>query len=101
MSRPQITTPEDITPLSSFREPPLTPPSTDKKPAVEAQHRVIALFKRKLARRYIGENDWIEYQLAKGEFDQIQASLQNNDELLKYAETKIRWVDSRACVNHG
>ncbi|KAF2472781.1 uncharacterized protein BDR25DRAFT_333100 [Lindgomyces ingoldianus] len=91
MSDLQIMEQQDVSPPLSFREPPLTPPSTNKKPAAEAQHRVIALFNRIQAGRYTEGNNWIEYWLATGEFDQIQSNLQQDDALLKYAEASIRY----------
>ncbi|KAF1364395.1 hypothetical protein EJ07DRAFT_100106 [Lizonia empirigonia] len=82
--------PQDVTPPPSIIEPPLTPPSTDKKPAADA-NRVIALFRDLEGGRNTKEDNWIEFQLVKGEFDQIQSALQQDAELSGYVKDKIRY----------
>lgn len=67
----------------------MTPPSTDKKPVADA-HRVIALFRDIQAGRNTERDNQIEFQVAKGEFDQIQSVLLQDGPLLKFVAASIR-----------
>jgi hypothetical protein len=84
---------EKITPPSSFIRPPLTPPSTDEKPFVQAP-RVIALFHEIRAGKHNDRRPWTEFLLVPGEFDKVQRLLDRDEELLGFVEDKIRWVHS-------
>ena len=80
---------QTVTPPPRFTDHPLTPPLTDKKPFTEAP-RVIALF-RQIHSEGIAERDTqTEFQLAIGEYDQIESTLQQDDVLSGYVEEKIR-----------
>lgn len=89
-SQPNVTQHQHVTPPSRSTSQPLTPPLTDKKPFTEAP-RVIALFRRAHARKYTEKKPWIEFQLAKGEYDQIEGTLQQDAELLGFVKDKIRY----------
>ncbi|KAF2007251.1 hypothetical protein P154DRAFT_614661 [Amniculicola lignicola CBS 123094] len=79
-----------ITPPSSFIDTPLTPPPTDEKAPTQAT-RVIALFKDIQAGRHIKEHPWTEFQLAKGEYDEIERQLRRDESLFGYVKDKIRY----------
>jgi hypothetical protein len=72
----------------------LTPPQTDEKPFAQV-HRVIALFKEIRAGKHIKRDPWTEFQLSKGEYDEIQRQLGRDEDLSGYVKDKIRWVYSR------
>ncbi|KAL5121486.1 hypothetical protein ACEQ8H_000558 [Pleosporales sp. CAS-2024a] len=72
-----------------FTEQSLTPPSTDKKPFTEAP-RVLALF-RQIYSGVAEREPRTEFQLADGEYDQIESTLQQDDLLSGYVEDKIRY----------
>jgi len=69
---------------------PLTPP-TDKKQFAQA-HRVIALFREIRAGRHIKRHPWTEFQLAEGEYDEIERQLERDEVLSGYVKDKIRCV---------
>lgn len=95
-SQPNVTQHQHVTPPSRSTSQPLMPPLTDKKPFTEAP-RVIALFRRAHAGKYT-EKPWIEFQLAKGEYDQIEGTLQQDAELLGFVRDKIRYdYDEHKC----
>ncbi|KAF9732014.1 hypothetical protein PMIN01_09943 [Paraphaeosphaeria minitans] len=71
MSQPNLTKPQDVTPPPSIIEPPLTPPSK--------------------TRRNTKRDSQIEFQVAKGEFDQIQSVLLQDGPLLKFVAASIRY----------
>lgn len=77
-------------PLKSFAQP-LTPPLTDKKPFTGAS-RVIAHFREIQAGRDTGHGPWKVFRLAKGEFDEIERRLQQDNELLRFVKYKLRLV---------
>jgi hypothetical protein len=72
----------------------LTPPPTDEKPCTQAL-RVIALFQEIQAGKHSNRGPWIEFQLAKGDYDKIAHLLSQDEELLGFVEDKIRWGCSR------
>jgi hypothetical protein len=78
-----------ITPPSSFTDEPLTPPLTDKKPFATAP-RIIAFFRHIQAGRNTNQRPWIEFQLVRGEYDEIVRTLQEDDVLAGYVKDKIR-----------
>jgi hypothetical protein len=80
---------QNVTPPPSFTDHPLTPPSTAKKPFAEA-HRVVALFKQIRAGTNAERDARTEFQLADGEYDQIESTLQQDDVLSGYVDEKIR-----------
>jgi hypothetical protein len=82
---------QHITPPSSFVDAPLTPPPTDEKAFTQAP-RVIALFKDIQAGRHIKQHPWTEFQLARGEYDEIECRLRRDESLLGYVKDKIRCV---------
>jgi hypothetical protein len=61
-----------------------------KKPFAEA-HRVIALFKQIHAGTDAERDARTEFQLADGEYDQIESTLQQDDVLSGYVDEKIRY----------
>jgi hypothetical protein len=65
---------QNVTTPPSFTDHPLTPPSTAKKPFAEA-HRVVALFKQIRAGTNADQDARTEFQLADGEYDQIESTL--------------------------
>ncbi|OWY42261.1 hypothetical protein AALT_g11983 [Alternaria alternata] len=81
---------QNVTPPPRFTDDPLTPPSTAKKPFAEA-HRVIALFKQIHAGTDAERDARTEFQLADGEYDQIESTLQQDDVLSGYVDEKIRY----------
>lgn len=88
---------QHATPPSSFTQQPLTPPPTDKKPSAEAR-RVITLFRHIQAGRDTGGDTWAEFQLATGEFDQLQSTLQQDGVLSGFVKDKIRYdYDEENC----
>ncbi|KAI9695105.1 MAG: hypothetical protein M1820_008909 [Bogoriella megaspora] len=78
----------NVTPPSSFTSQPLTPPSTDKEPWWEGR-RVIALFRQIQAGRNSKQGTWIEFQLAQGEYEEIESKIQQDDVLEGYVKDKI------------
>ncbi|KAI9768129.1 MAG: hypothetical protein M1839_004186 [Geoglossum umbratile] len=94
MSQTPLKEYQHITPPSSFVDTPLTPPPTDKKAFTQAP-RVIALFKLIKAGRHIGQHPWTEFQLTRGEYDEIEHRLEQDECLWGFVKDKIRYVDSR------
>jgi hypothetical protein len=82
-----------ITPPSSFAEPPLTPPPTEK-PFAQA-HRVVALFKTIQAGAHTRQGPWTEFQLVPGEYEEIERRLGQDEALGGYVKDKIRYVGSK------
>jgi hypothetical protein len=80
---------QHVTPPSSFTSQPLTPPLTDKRPSAGAL-RVIALFRQIQAGRNTKQGTWIEFQLAQGEYDEIESTLWQDDVLSGFVKDKIR-----------
>jgi hypothetical protein len=80
---------QHVTPPPSFPNQPLTPPLTVRKTSAEAL-RVIALFRQIQAAKNINQDTWIEFQLAQGEYDQIQSTLQQDSGLLGFVKDKIK-----------
>ena len=89
MSQADVTQHQHVTPPSSFTNQPLTPPSTDKKP-LGAPLRVIALFRQIQEGRSSEQGTWIEFQLARGDYKEIESTLQQDDVLGGYVKDKIR-----------
>lgn len=71
--------------------PPLTPLSTDKKAFTQVS-RVVTLFKNRELGKDTGESPWVEFQLAKGEYDEIKRQLRRDKDLWGFVEDKIRFV---------
>ncbi|KAF2799726.1 hypothetical protein K505DRAFT_332307 [Melanomma pulvis-pyrius CBS 109.77] len=90
MSLPQNFLKQIITSPSSFVGAPLTPPPTDKKSFTQAP-RVIALFKDIQAGKHLRQHPWVEFQLAHGEYDEIERHLILDDSLSGYVKDKIRY----------
>jgi hypothetical protein len=84
---------QNITPLSSFLGAPLTPPPTCKKTFTQAS-RIIALFKDIQAGRHAKQHPWTEFQLAQGEYDEIERQLRQDDLLFGFVKDKTRYVIS-------
>ena len=61
----------------------------------------LTLFRDIQAGRDTNQDTWIEFQLADGEYDQIESTLQQDGVLSEFVEKKIRWVDFRDRDNHG
>ncbi|KAK2765091.1 hypothetical protein FQN54_008790 [Arachnomyces sp. PD_36] len=81
---------QHITPPSSFRDAPLTPPPTDEKGYTQAL-RVIALFKDIRAGRHIKRYPWTEFRLSKEDYDEVERQLSRDESLLGYVKDKIRF----------
>lgn len=79
------------TPPSSFAERPLTPPPTDEKRFSHVR-QVLRLFTDIRAGRHVNRGAWAEFQLAEGEYDEIERRLEQDEALLGYVKDKIRWV---------
>ena len=94
MSQTPLKEHQHITPPSSFVDAPLTPPPTDKKAFTQAP-QVIALFKDIQVGRHIKQYPWTEFQLARGEYDEAERRLKQDESLLGYVKDKIRYVGSR------
>lgn len=90
-SQAPITQNLNITPPSSFANHPLTPPPTDEKQFAQV-HRVIALFEEIRAGRHIKRHPWTEFQLAEGDYDEIERQLEQDEVLSGYVKDKIRCV---------
>ncbi|KAL5117542.1 hypothetical protein ACEQ8H_004572 [Pleosporales sp. CAS-2024a] len=88
-----------FTPQQGFIAP-LTPPTTeDKFPQAE---RILALFKdiQSGCRRLCGEQEYIQFQLVDGEFDEILRRLEGDPDLEGYVNDKIRiGLDTAADVD--
>ena len=82
---------QHITPPSSFISAPLTPPSTDEKAFTQAP-RVIALFKLREAGKHFNQHPWTEFQLAPGEYDEIERQLRRDESLFGFVKDKVRCV---------
>lgn len=89
---------QDITPPSSIGDASLTPPPADKK-AFNQASRVIALFKEVKSGRDIKQNPWTIFQLAQGEYDEIERQLRRDKLLFGYVKDKIRCVDSKGDID--
>jgi len=96
MSQADVTKHQDVTPPSSFTDQPLTPPLTDKKPYAGALH-VIALFKQIQSGIDAEQDARTEFQLAEGEYDQIESILQQDDVLSGYVDFR----DNRGYTSQG
>jgi len=84
---------QNITPPSSFLGAPLTPPPTSKKAFTQAS-RIIALFKDIQAGRHVKQQPWTEFQLARGEYDEIERRLRQDESLFGFVKDKTRYVIS-------
>ncbi|KAI9770858.1 MAG: hypothetical protein M1839_003021 [Geoglossum umbratile] len=88
---------QHITPPSSFVDPPLTPPPTDKKVFTQVP-RVLALFREIQAGRPIERHPWTVFQLTLGEYDEIERQLEREESLWGFVKDKIRYdYDARRC----
>jgi hypothetical protein len=88
-SQTGLTPGEIITPSSSFAGHPLTPPPTDEKPFAQAQ-RVIALFEAIRAGKHIKRHPWTEFQLAPGDYDEIERQLSRDEVLSGYVVSALQ-----------
>jgi hypothetical protein len=89
--QPPLNEHKHITPPLSFAETPLTPPQTDEKAFTQAT-RIIALFNDIKAGRHIRQQPWTEFQLKRGEYDEIEHRLSRDESLYGYVKDKIRYV---------
>jgi hypothetical protein len=80
---------QNITPPPSFVNAPLTPPPTEEKTFTQAA-RVIALFKDIKAGKHVKRQPWTEFQLARGEYDEIEHQLSRDETLYGFVKDKIR-----------
>lgn len=71
----------------------LAPPSTNKKAFVQAP-RILALFKDREARRDTKQQPWTEFQLAEGEYHELERQLKRDESLFGFVQDKIRCVGS-------
>jgi hypothetical protein len=94
MLRAPLKDQQNIPPPSSFLGAPLTPPPTCKKAFTQAS-RVIALFKDIEAGRHAGQHPWTEFQLARGEYDEIERQLRQDEWLFGFVKDKIRCAASK------
>ena len=85
---------KSITPPSSFAKPPLTPPPTDEKQSTRVQ-RVLALFENIRAGTHNKKQAEVLFQLAEGEYDELNDWLGLKEGLFEYVKDKIRWVSFR------
>jgi len=85
---------QHITPPSSFVDAPLTPPPSVEKAFTQAL-RVITLFKDIQAGRHVKQHPWTEFQLARGEYEELVCRLRRDESLFGYVEDKIRCVNPR------
>jgi hypothetical protein len=99
-SQARVAQHQRVTPPQSLIKQPLTPPSTDKKLFAGAL-RVIALFKDIQQGRHTTRDTQIEFKLAEGEYDYIERTLQQDDELWGFAQNKIRFVSFRHPKGHS
>ncbi|MCJ1426648.1 hypothetical protein MMC29_004551 [Sticta canariensis] len=77
----------------------VTPPPTDEK-AFTQTSRVVALFKLIKAGRHINQNPWTSFQLAPGEYDEIERQLSQDESLWGYVENKIRRARADDCNSY-
>jgi hypothetical protein len=75
--------------LSSVANLSLTPPSTNKKAFVQAP-RILALFKDREAGRDTKQQPWTEFQLAEGEYHELERQLKRDESLFGFVQDKIR-----------
>ncbi|RMZ73118.1 recQ family helicase [Pyrenophora seminiperda CCB06] len=80
---------QHITLPSSFTQQPLMHPPTEKRPFAQAQ-QVIALFRDKMAGTHREQDPWKEFQLAPGEYTEIERLLSLDEELWGYVDDKVR-----------
>ncbi|KAH8714047.1 hypothetical protein GQ44DRAFT_752139 [Phaeosphaeriaceae sp. PMI808] len=78
-SQAPITQNPNITQPSSFANHPLTPPPTDEKQLAQVHRR----------------HSWTEFQLAEGDYDEIERQLERDEVLSGYVKDKIRYDYSR------
>ncbi|KAI9770759.1 MAG: hypothetical protein M1840_003009 [Geoglossum simile] len=81
---------QHITPPSSFVDPPLTPPPTDKKIFTQVP-RVLTLFRERKAGTYGERDSWAVFRLAIGEYDELERQLEREESLWGYVKDKIHY----------
>ncbi len=54
--------------------------------------QIIAIFEEREAGKIFNTNEWIEFQLVQGEYEELQRRLERNEELFGYVQDKIRSV---------
>jgi hypothetical protein len=79
----------DCARLSSVANLFLAPPSTNKQAFVQAP-RILALFKDREAGRGTKQQPWTEFQLAEGEYDELERQLKRDESLFGFVQDKIR-----------
>lgn len=79
---------------SSFVAASLTPPPTEDQVFTQAP-RVITLLKDIQAGRHAKEQSWTEFQLAVGEYDEIELQLKQDKWLFGFVKDKIRFISPR------
>lgn len=84
---------QHVTPPSTFKEQPLTPPPTDKKPFAQAR-QAIALFRARQAGSHTTQDSWIELKLAPREYAEVERLVSLDEALSGLVEDKIRYVCS-------
>jgi len=89
-SQASITQDHHTTPPSSFVDRPLTPPPTVEKQFSHVRP-VLRLFTDIRAGSHV-RGPWTEFQLAEGEYDEIERRLEKDKALSGYVKDKIRWV---------
>ena len=92
-SQPLLKEYQHITPPLSFVDTPLTLPPTNEKAFTHAP-RIIALFEDIQAGRHIKQHTWAEFQLGRGEYDEIERRLRRDVSLFGYIKDKIRYITS-------
>src|SRR4051794_6688132 len=90
-SQPPLKEYQQSTAPSSFVDKPLMPPPTDGKVFTPAL-RVIALFEDIQAARQTKQHAWAEFQLGRGEYDEIERRLRQDESLFGYVKNKIPCV---------
>ncbi|KAF2268619.1 hypothetical protein CC78DRAFT_609331 [Lojkania enalia] len=87
-SRTAVNDYQHITPSSGFVDPPLTPPLNDGKPSTQAP-QTITLFKDIEAGRLIKQPSRTVFQLAPGEYYEIERRIVQDEVLYGYVKDKI------------
>ncbi|KAH7119556.1 hypothetical protein B0J11DRAFT_63671 [Dendryphion nanum] len=80
---------QNNTPPSSFSNP-LTPPPTDEKRFARV-HRILKLFENIRAGQHSSQQAEIDFQLTDGDYLEIRRRLDEDDELSRFVENKIRY----------
>ena len=76
-----------LTPPSRFEIASVTPPPTDEKAFTQIS-RVLALFRLIKAGNHVNQNPWTSFQLAQGDYDEIERQL--SQDVLVHKPTKAQ-----------